>query len=105
MTSGTSRGEGSAQFSLKELMDLEEERLDVEIRARAAERDVERRHEIDLQRLRVESGKAQLARLGTACFFGAAVAFGVMLPIHFRVTKPGIDHRVAELEVNVTAAE
>jgi hypothetical protein len=84
---------------------VEQSRLEVEIRARAQERELERRHELELQRLRGEGQKGQLGTLTISALLGGAVMLVVMLSIHFGVTKPTTDRRIAELQQNIATAE
>ena len=80
---------------------VEQTRLEVEVRARAEERELERRHELELHRLRNEAKKGELGSLAAAALLGGGVMFGVALAIHFGVTKPSSDRRVAELQTSI----
>ena len=84
---------------------VEQARLEVDVRARAAERDLERRHEIELERLRAEGRKGQLGRLAGAALLGGAVMLAVLLTIHLGVAKPAADRRLGELAGSLLAAE
>jgi hypothetical protein len=84
---------------------LEQSRLEVDVRARAEEREQERRHEIELARLRLEGKKGSLGALAGSTLLGGAVVMLVALGIHFGVTKPTEVRRIAELEGAVASAE
>jgi colicin import membrane protein len=85
---------------------IEQARITVEARTRAEESDRERRHEIELQRMRAETVKKPgpggyiASSLG-----GAAVTLAICLVMHFAVSKPASDKRIAELDRAVAGAE
>ncbi len=85
---------------------VEQARITVEARTRAEESDRERRHELELQRMRSEvvhkpgPGAAIASALG-----GAAGSLAICLVLHFSVSKPAADLRIAELDRAVAAAD
>ena len=85
---------------------VEQARITVEARTRAEESDRERRHELELQRMRSEvvhkpgPGAAIASALG-----GAAGCLAICLVLHFGVSKPATDLRIAELDRAVAAAD
>jgi colicin import membrane protein len=84
---------------------VEQSRLAVDVRARAEERELERRHELELMRLRAAGKTAQMGPLAVAALLGGAVMLAVLFGLHFGVTKPASDRRIAELQLDVAAAE
>jgi colicin import membrane protein len=85
---------------------VEQARITVEARTRAEESDRERRHELELQRMRSEvvrkpgPGAYIASALG-----GAAGCLAIGLVLHFAVSKPAADLRIAELDRAVAAAD
>ncbi|MDB5216675.1 MAG: type 3 domain protein precursor [Myxococcaceae bacterium] len=85
---------------------VEQARITVEARTRAEESDRERRHEIELQRLRAETVKKPgPGGYVASALGGAAVALALCLVMHFAVSKPASDRRIAELDRAVAGAE
>src|SRR5262249_35025987 len=84
---------------------VEQARLAVDVKARAEERELERRHELELQRLRGESAKGRVLPLGGACLLGGTVMLVVALGIHLGVLKPAETRLLAAQEERVAAAE
>lgn len=85
---------------------VEQARITVEARTRAEESDRERRHELELQRMRTET----VRKPGPGMFIasalgGAAGCLAICLVLHFAVSKPAADLRVAELDRAVAAAD
>lgn len=78
---------------------VEQARITVEARTRADESERERRHEIELQRMRAETirkpGPGGFVASGIG---GAAFAFAACLVLHFAVSKPASDRRIADLD-------
>lgn len=78
---------------------VEQARITVEARTRAEEADRERRHEIELQRLRADTVKKPgPGGYVASALGGAAAALALCLVMHFAVSKPASDHRIAELD-------
>ena len=78
---------------------IEQARITVEARTRAEESERERRHELELQRMRAETVKKPGPGGFIGCGLGgAAFALAVCLVLHFAVSKPASDKRVAELD-------
>ena len=85
---------------------VEQARITVEARTRAEEADRERRHEIELQRLRTETvTKPGAGGYVASALGGAAAALALCLVMHFAVWKPASDHRIAELDRSVASGE
>jgi colicin import membrane protein len=84
---------------------VEQARLTVDVRARAEERELERRHEIELSRLAGEAKTGRVLPLAGASLLGGAVMFVVMLGVQLGVTKPAQARREGELEYRITQAE
>ena len=85
---------------------VEQARIAVEARTRADESDRERRHELELQRMRLESQKKPPlgAFLGSG-LVGAGVAVVGCMVLLFAVAKPESDRRIADLDRAVANAE
>jgi hypothetical protein len=81
---------------------VEQARLEVEARTRADERERERRHEIELAKLRAERGHEkpppEVLPLAGAALIGGVVATVVAIVIHVVLTAPATAARVAFLE-------
>lgn len=73
-------------------------RLEVESRARADAREAERRHELELERARIASGGAKARGTVVAAVFGAVVASGVAMAVHYGVVAPREHARATETE-------
>jgi len=85
---------------------VEQARITVEARTRAEESDRERRHEIELQRLRAETmQKPGPGGYVASALGGAAATLALCLVMHFAVSKPASDRRIAELDRAVAGAE
>jgi colicin import membrane protein len=85
---------------------VEQARITVEARTRAEEAERERRHEIEMQRMRAEAVKkpGPGGFIGSA-LGGAAFSLAICLVMHFAVSKPASDKRIAELDRAVVTAE
>jgi hypothetical protein len=81
---------------------VEQARLEVEARTRADERERERRHEIELASLRLESAREKpspgLVPLAGAALLGGFAAMAVAIAIHLLVTTPTTAARIAMVE-------
>lgn len=86
---------------------VEQARLEVEARTRTEERELERRHEIELARVRAQSvgEKNQLGRMAGSALLGGVVMLLVLMTIHFGVNKPAADRRSAEMQERLTSLE
>ena len=85
---------------------VEQARIAVEARARAEEAERERRHEIELAKLKTEVQKPQGAGLLVGSgVLGAAVAFVVCTVAYFGAIKPAQARTVEALELAVHQAE
>lgn len=85
---------------------VEQARITVEARTRAEESDRERRHELELQRMRTETvRKPGLGGYIASALGGAAGCLAIGLVLHFAVSKPASDLRIAELDRAVAAAD
>ena len=85
---------------------VEQARITVEARTRAEESDRERRHEIELQRMRAETVKKPgPGGYVASALGGAAAALALCLVMHFAVSRPASDKRIAELDRAVAGAE
>lgn len=85
---------------------VEQARITVEARTRAEESDRERRHEIELQRLRAETvEKPGAGGYVASALGGAAVTLALCLVMYFGVSKPASDRRIAELDRAVAGAD
>lgn len=85
---------------------VEQARITVEARTRAEESDRERRHELELQRMRAETvRKPGPGGFIASALGGAAACLAISLVLHFSVTKPAADLRIAELDRAVAAAD
>jgi hypothetical protein len=85
---------------------VEQARITVEARTRAEESDRERRHEIELQRMRAETVKKPgPGGYVASALGGAAAALALCLVMHFAVSKPASDKRIAELDRAAAGAE
>lgn len=79
---------------------VEQSRLEVEVRARAEERELERRHELELARLRTDAPDARTSHAGSlslATLFGGGAMLLVVIGVYFGAVKPAAEHRIAEL--------
>jgi hypothetical protein len=81
---------------------VEQARLEVEARTRADERERERRHEIELARLRAEGApekpSPEILPLAGAALVGGGVATVVAIAIHALVSEPATAARIAFVE-------
>jgi hypothetical protein len=85
---------------------VEQARITVEARTRAEESELERRHEIELQRMRAETVKKPGAGGYVASgLLGAAITLAMCLVLYFAVSRPATDQRIAELDRAVATAE
>ena len=85
---------------------VEQARITVEARTRAEESERERRHEIELQRMRAETVKKPgPGGYVASALGGAAATLALCLVLHFAVSKPASDRRIAELDRAVAGAE
>jgi hypothetical protein len=84
---------------------VEQARLEVEIRARADERELERRHEIELARLRREGTQRSLASLLGAALFGGAVSAALAALLYLGVLAPAAQRRFLEASDRVGSIE
>jgi colicin import membrane protein len=85
---------------------VEQARITVEARTRAEESDRERRHEIELQRLRVKTvEKPGPGGYVASALGGAAATLALCLVMHFAIWRPGSDRRIAELDRAVAGAD
>lgn len=84
---------------------VEQARLSVDVRARAEERELERRHELELAKLRAVGGRSSVGSIAGSALFGGVVMLIVCCGVHFGVTKPAVDRRIAQLELDVAAAD
>jgi colicin import membrane protein len=85
---------------------VEQARITVEARTRAEESDRERRHELELQRMRTETvQKPGPGGYIASALGGAAACLAIALVLHFSVSKPAADLRIAELDRAVAAAD
>jgi colicin import membrane protein len=78
-------------------------RLEVEVRARAAAREHERRHELEIERARVAARGSKTGGTVVAALFGAVIAAGVATAAHYGVVAPGERARAREAD-SVTAS-
>jgi len=85
---------------------VEQARITVEARTRAEESDRERRHELELQRMRTETvQKPGPGGFIASALGGVAACLAICLVLHFSVSKPASDLRIAELDRAVAAAD
>jgi hypothetical protein len=84
---------------------VEQARIQVEAKMRADERERERRHELDLEVAKKTEKQSSMGALMGACGFGGGLMLLVFGVIHFAVTQPATDRRMAELELRATTAE
>lgn len=87
---------------------VEQARLEVEARARTEERELERRHEIELAKVRAlgsANQKSQLGSLAGSALLGGAVMLLVVAGIHFGVMKPAADRRMADMQSTLSSLE
>ncbi len=85
---------------------VEQGRLEVDVRARADERERERLHELALERIRAESKRGPaMGSLVLSAAMGGGIMLGVLAGVFFGVTKPASERRIAELESSVGAAD
>jgi hypothetical protein len=85
---------------------VEQARLEVEARTRTEERDLERRHEIELAKARATNPKSHgLGSIAGSALLGGVVMLLVVAGIHFGVTKPAADHRMAEMQTTLGSLE
>jgi hypothetical protein len=84
---------------------VEQARLEVEARTRTQERELERRHEIELAKVRSTNQKSQLGSIAGSALLGGAVMLLVVAGIHFGATKPAADRRMAEMQTTLGSLE
>jgi hypothetical protein len=87
---------------------VEQARIEGDDRARAAERERERRHELELAALRSQRDHEKSTGIGPligAMALGGALMLAVALAVHFGVEKPATDRRITELDLREGTAE
>ncbi|MBX3228683.1 MAG: hypothetical protein KIT84_08525 [Labilithrix sp.] len=85
---------------------VEQARIEVDARMRAEERERERRHELELAGLRAKTpASPSLGALLGATGTGGAIMLVVTAIVHFAVTGPTSERRIAELELRAGTAE
>jgi len=98
--------EEDARLEAMQRATVEQTRITVEARTRAEESERERSHERELQRMRLEGQKKpEIGALIGSGLGGTAFALAGFMVFFFAVAKPASDHRIAELDGNVAAAE
>jgi colicin import membrane protein len=80
-------------------------RLEVEAKARAEARELDRRHELELERARVASGGSKARGTVWAAVFGAVIAAGVAMAVHYGVVAPREHARATEAEAAMATRE
>ena len=84
---------------------VEQARIEVDARARGEERELERRHELEIERLRREGAQTSLWRLSGAVGFGGGVMLVVAVLVHVGVLAPAAQRRVVEMTESAAASE
>jgi hypothetical protein len=80
-------------------------RLEVESKARAEAREQERRHELELERVRVAPGGGRARGTVVAALFGAVVAAGVAMAAHHGVFAPRERARATEADATIASRD
>jgi colicin import membrane protein len=98
--------EDVARREAMQLAIVEQARVEVEARERAAERDRERRHELELRKVKMTSSSSPtMARTLLSAFVGAIVMAGFALGLHIGIAKPSSDRQIAALTQTLAAAD
>lgn len=98
--------EEEARLEAMQRATVEQARITVEARTRAEESERERSHERELQRMRLEGQKKpEIGALIGSGLAGTAFALAGFMVFFFAAAKPASDHRIAELDGHLSAAE
>ncbi len=84
---------------------MEAAHLEAQARTRAEERELGRRHELELERARVASGGTKVRVTVVAALFGAVVAAGVAMAVQLGVVAPREHARATQAESAIASRE
>ena len=79
--------------------------LEAQARTRAEQRELERRHELELERARGATGGTKARMTVLAALFGAVVAAGMAMAVHFGVVAPREHARAIQAESAIASRE